>query len=119
LEIGIDCVEISQFNKEILSKKKLISKIFTDKEIDHCENKNKPPQHYAVRFAAKEAVIKALSCFGINITLKKIEILNQQNGTPFVKILDEKIDKFEIKISLTHSKNMAIAVAIITKCPTS
>jgi holo-[acyl-carrier protein] synthase len=113
LEIGIDCVEISQFGKKIISKKKILDKIYTKNEIEYCEKKIKKSQHYAVRYAGKEAVVKAFSCYKIEISMNQIEILNKKNGIPFVKILDDKLSNFNIKISLSHSGEVAIAVAIV------
>ncbi len=92
-----------------------MKKIFTEIEIRNCEKKEKKPQHYAVRFAGKEAVIKAFSYYDIAISLKKIEILNKKNGIPYVKILNDKLRDFDIKISLSHSNETAIAVVVITK----
>ncbi len=113
MEIGIDCVDIQRFNKDIISKGKNLNKIFTENEILYCEKKVNKPQHYAARFAGKEAVIKAFSCYGIEILMNQIEILNKKNRTPFVKILDEKIKDHNIKISLSHSNKIAMAVALV------
>ena len=115
MEIGIDCVDIQRFNKDIISKGKNLNKIFSKNEILYCEKKVNKPQHYAARFAGKEAVIKAFSCYGIEIPMNQIEILNKKNRTPFVKILDDKIKNYDIKISLSHSNEIAMAVAIVTK----
>lgn len=115
LEVGIDCVDISRFNKDVISKKNILKKIFTENEIQYCEKKGKTSQHYAVRFAGKEAIVKAFSCYYITVSLKQIEILNKKNGSPYVKILDDKLSDFDIKISLSHSRETAMAVAIITK----
>lgn len=115
LEIGIDCVEISRFNRDIISKKNILKKIFTENEIQYCEKKVKASQHYAVRYAGKEAVVKAFSCYKIEISMNQIEILNKKNGIPFVKILGDKLSDFNIKISLSHSREIAIAVAIVSK----
>jgi phosphopantetheinyl transferase (holo-ACP synthase) len=76
-----------------------------------------PSQHYGVRFAGKEAVVKAFLCYGIRIPLNKIEILNRKNGIPFVTILDKNAGKFEIKISLSHSDTIAAAVAVVYEKP--
>ena len=115
MEVGIDCVNISRFSKKILSKKNSINRIFTKNEIQYCEKKANPTEHYAVRFAGKEAVIKAFNCFNIKISLNQIEILNKKNGIPYVKILDDKIVDFDMKISLSHSTDIAVAVAIVIK----
>jgi len=113
LEVGIDCVDISRFTENILSKKNTINRVFTRNEIQYCEKKVNSALHYAVRFAGKEAVVKAFYCFGIKLHLNQIEILNKEEGIPFVNILNEKIVDFDIKISLSHSIETAIAVAIV------
>jgi holo-[acyl-carrier protein] synthase len=115
LEIGIDNIDISRFNQDIISKRNIFEKIFTKKEILYCEKKLHADQHYGVRFAGKEAVVKAFSCYGVRIPLNKIEILNKKNGIPFVTILDKNVDNFEIKISLSHSDKTAVAVAVVYK----
>ena len=113
MEIGIDIIDISRFHQDILSKRNILKKIFTEKEIQYCEKKLHADQHYSVRFAGKEAVVKAFLCYGIRIPLNKIEILNKNNGAPFVTILDKNVDNFEIKISLSHSETTVAAVAVI------
>jgi holo-[acyl-carrier protein] synthase len=115
LEIGIDCVDIPRFEQDIASKKKILKKIFTENEVQYCEKKMKAGQHYAVRFAAKEAIIKAFACYGIEISLSSIEILNKENRIPYVNILDDKLKEYEIKISLSHAENNAVACAIVSK----
>ena len=84
MEIGVDCVEISRFVDQRIG---FFKKIFTDKEIKYCENKGKPLQHYAGKFAGKEAVIKALHPFGVSLDVGKIEILNDEMGRPVVNLV--------------------------------
>lgn len=115
MEVGIDCINISRFTRNIISKKNIINKIFTKNEIQYCEKKERSNQHYAARFAGKEAVVKAFFCYEIEIPFNQIEILNKKNGIPFVKILDDRIVDFEIKISLSHSSEIAMAVVIVNK----
>jgi holo-[acyl-carrier protein] synthase len=110
ISIGIDCEEIERFQK-VLDKPNLINRIFTKKEIEYCNKKIKPNSHFAVRFAGKEAVIKAFSDMNIQVHMKDIEILNNSLGVPQVKV--KSIDGFIIKISLSHSENIAIAQAIV------
>jgi holo-[acyl-carrier protein] synthase len=119
LEIGIDCVDISKFTEDIVSKENILKRIFTENEIRHCEKKMKPPQHYAVRFAAKEAIVKAFSCYGFEISLGNIEILNKENRVPYVNILDNNLREYEIKISLSHTENIAVACAYVYKSSTT
>jgi len=115
LEVGIDNIDILRFRQSIISKRIILKKIFTKKEIQYCEKKVHAAQHYSVRFAGKEAVVKAFSCYGVRIPLNKIEILNKKNGIPFVTILDKNVDNYEIKISLSHSDKTAVAVAVVYK----
>ena len=115
MEIGIDCVEISRFNKEAFSNKKFIDRLFTKNEIQYCKSKTKSSQHFAARFAGKEATIKALSNYDTRIPPNQIEILSNKNGIPYVNILNEKCKDYEIKISLSHSEKIAMASVIISK----
>ena len=113
MEIGVDCVDIARFS-DILNDEKLLHKIFTAREIEYCKAKKPFSQHFAARFAGKEALIKALSHYNIQIPLNQIEIINNQHGSPFVRILDDKYKSFEMKISLSHSKEIAIACVIVS-----
>jgi len=110
--IGIDCEEINRFDQKFLKKSNLI-KIFTPAEIAYCKNKSSPNVHFAGKFAAKEAVIKGLSQAGCAIVLNEIEILNNNEGCPICHILNDIYFEYQIKISITHSKDVAIAVAVI------
>ena len=112
MEIGVDCLEINRFSF-IRTNQKFQQKIFTQNEIDYCIMRRSCEQHFAVRFAGKEAVKKALSQYKIELPINKIEILNDHEGKPYVKILDERGSNFRIKISLSHSKYIAIAFAIV------
>ncbi len=121
LGIGIDIIEIERI-KQSVDKfgESFLNKIYTQKEIDYCLSKFNKYQHLAARFAAKEAIYKAMaSGWGREITWKSIEITNEVNGMPIVSfngdlknfISDDK----EIKISLSHSDNYVAAVAIVYK----
>lgn len=108
--IGIDIEEISRFKKLPFSKnKKFYKKIFTEKEIKYCLNKSNPHQHLAVRFCAKEAMIKAFPQKIKNVL--DIEIIIR-NGKPEIK---SHSCKNKIHLSLSHTKNYAIAIIIIEK----
>ena len=113
--LGVDIENINRF-KNIALNKKFLSKIYTTKELAYCLNKKKPSQHLAVRYCAKEAVIKA--CNARNIDIKEynqIEILNKKNGVPYINIIKREIQhKVNINISLSHCKDIAIAFAIIS-----
>jgi len=86
--------------------------IFNKEEIAYAKDKKFPTQHYADRFAAKEAVYKA---FGDERSLgwKDMTILNDENGKPYCQLRNKDL-KGKILISISHTKNYAVASAIIT-----
>ena len=90
--IGVDIEEIGRFKKMSYSRNRnFYEKIFTGGEIAYCLSKDDPYSHFAARFAAKEAVIKALGSTVYRV--KGVEIVNNKNGAPLVKIkkLNSKI----------------------------
>jgi holo-[acyl-carrier protein] synthase len=107
----VDCEEIARFER---MDARALGKIFTEREIAYCSGKARPSQHFAARFAAKEAVIKCLGSLGKRVFLNQIEIANRKNGSPFV-ILNKKLSRHDISVSLSHSGGMAIAFAIARK----
>lgn len=113
---GTDIVEISRIKKDIEQiGERFLKKIYTENEIKYCESKkNQKFQSYAARFAAKEALYKALSNkIDFNYGWKDFEILNEENGRPYVN-LHLKIEDIEtIEISLSHCKEYAIANVIV------
>ncbi len=119
--IGVDIIEIDRIRKSIdRFGDHFLNKIYTKKELDYCLAKHNKYQHLAARFAAKEAIYKAIaSGWEKEATWKNIEITNEQNGLPTVKFLG-KLNEFvsdgkEIKISLSHSENYVVAVALVYK----
>ena len=118
IRIGTDIIEKNKKKKSIEdTDNKFIERVYTNKEIEYCESrKSQKYQHYAVRFAGKEAVFKAISSTLKNkfeIDWKDIEILNDSSGRPYVNILKSKIsEKINIDISLSHCKEYAVANVI-------
>lgn len=113
--IGTDIVEIHRFeNFRDRAFSAFLSRNFTRNELDYCLSKENPAPHLAARFAGKEAVIKALYSLGItHIFYPTIEILNNDLGVPYVRINTDKTEKLCIKISVSHSSDMALAFCII------
>jgi holo-[acyl-carrier protein] synthase len=120
---GIDIVEIDRMEGAI--KKwgtHFLSKVFTAKEIAYSNAKPFSPQHFAARFAAKEAVIKA---FGeprkFPVKWTDLEVMNDKEGKPVIRFHNnavtvkkkKKVD--DVLISMSHSKNYAVAHAILLK----
>jgi holo-[acyl-carrier protein] synthase len=115
--IGVDIESIGRFKKAgTTGDSSLLKKIFTTAELDYCFSCRAPAQHLAARFAGKEAVMKALA--GLNRagpSYKDIEIINDEKGVPGAKIRKSGFDNLQIKISLSHGKQEAIALAIVTE----
>ena len=114
--IGTDIIEVDRI-KNALEDERFSLRVFTDKEIEYCEKRQKSKyQHYAARFAAKEAVFKAISPIlndKYEIGWKNIEIVNDENGRPTVNFTGIEIKKnISVDISLSHIENFATATAI-------
>jgi len=110
LLIGTDIVEINRFRQlPHIKNKKFYNKIFTESEIAYCIKYKDPYPHFAMKFAGKEAVIKAIKN---KIGMKDIEI-NYKKSKPCVRILKKK--SFMGHISLSHDKEYAIAMIISEK----
>ena len=108
--IGVDIEKISRFRYLTRKKNaKFLDKIFTKKELDYCFSKKPPAQHLAVRFAAKEAIVKAISSLNKRIfPFDEIEIIGNTSGIPAADLKG-----YNIKISLSHCEGMAIAFTVI------
>jgi holo-[acyl-carrier protein] synthase len=112
VSIGIDCEDIARF-EDIMEREAIMRKVFTESEIDYCLKKQNPAQHFAVRFAGKEAILKALTGAGKKTSIRQIEILNDSSGAPVANLLKEGLKSIEIKLSMSHCKNTAVASAIV------
>ena len=109
---GVDIIEIDRIKNSIEKfGERFLNTVYTPKEIQYCESKKMQKyQHYAARFAAKEAVFKALSN-NINAPdeWKSIEILSEENGRPKVNLKIEVENLESIDLSLSHCKQYAVA----------
>ena len=119
LGLGIDIIEISRIKESIDEYgDSFLQKVYTPKEIEYCSGKANKYQHFAARFAAKEAVYKAFSTsHQEGLSWQDIEITNEPSGMPVVK-LNGKLKSFlsdnkDLKISISHSDNFVTCVAII------
>ena len=115
VKCGVDIIEISRIKQSIESLgDKFVNKIYTKNEIKYCESKGKSKyEHYAARFAVKEAAFKAVSeqvKDKYEISWKDIETINDQNGRPKTEILFLNSTNIEnIDVSISHCKEYAIA----------
>ncbi len=119
--IGIDIVEIKRLEK--VSKKwgkSFLKKVYTERELAYSKSKRFPYQHLAARFAAKEAIFKALGEVERNfVGWKNVEILNDNYGKPVVHwhgAAERSRKKRGLKgavVSLSHTENYAVASAML------
>ncbi len=119
VKCGVDIIEISRVKESIENLgENFLNRVYTKKEIEYCEGRGKSKyEHYAARFAVKEAVFKALSQMvndKYSITWKDIETINDDQGRPKVEILFIKNNKIEnIDVSISHCKEYAIANVVV------
>lgn len=119
ISCGTDIIEIERIKDSIEeTNNKFLNRVYTKKEIEYCESKKAQRyQHYAARFAAKEAVFKAISVKledKYSICWKDIEIINDSQGRPSVTLqgnIQKNIE--QIDISLSHCKEYATANVVV------
>ena len=119
--IGIDIVEIKRLEK--ISRrwgKSFLNKVYTKRELDYSNQKRFPYQHLAARFAAKEAIFKALGEVETDfVGWKNVEILNDATGRPVVhwhgaaETSRKKRKIRHVVVSLSHTENYAVASAML------
>ena len=110
VNIGTDIEEVRRFTK---LDKKVLERLFTKEELAYCLKSKNSAQHLAVRFAAKEAVFKALPFE--ELALKKIEVIRKLGQKPQIIVHDKRAGNLTFKLSLSHTKNQAVAFVIVLK----
>ena len=121
--IGIDTVDIDRFSRVAEDKgRTFLLKIFTEKEIDYAKTKKAKYMHMAGKFAAKEAVKKALpNGKEIGLNWFDIEILNGEDGKPYAQLhgrakkLMEEFNLSQVLVSVSHTDKTAISNAMVVK----
>jgi holo-[acyl-carrier protein] synthase len=116
LGVGIDLIEIDRIAAALERRPRFAERCFTEREAAYCASRAFPAQHFAARFAAKEAVGKAL---GIGMTRwREVEVV-RQGGPPRIALTGQYAQRADalgvsgITVSLTHSRGMAAAVAVV------
>ena len=114
LSIGTDIVKIDRI-KSLYKDSRFLNKIFSSSEVEYCNNYSKPYIHLSGKYAAKEAVKKALLSAKIvkNISLINIEVLNNKDKSPYIKLLN--VNNVKCNVSISHDGDYAIAFVIIEK----
>lgn len=120
LGIGNDIIEIERIRKSIDTHGlRLLTRLFTTKEQDYCLKHKDPVPHFAGRFSAKEAVVKALGTgFGQHASWLDIEIINDTHGKPsvfFSSALEKKLKGTSMLVSISHCQLYVTAFAIWMK----
>jgi holo-[acyl-carrier protein] synthase len=119
--IGIDIIEIDRIKESVDEYgNQFLNKVYTDDELKYCLSKKNKYQHLAARFAAKEAIYKAISSnWDSELSWHDMEIINAPNGMPEVKFKGN-LEKFlsnekSLKISMSHSRDYVVCMAIVYK----
>ncbi|MBQ9000513.1 MAG: holo-ACP synthase [Eggerthellaceae bacterium] len=119
--LGVDIVEIERMRNLLARKPSFAEQVFSPAECAYCEKKSNPATHYALRFAAKEAVVKALGTgFSEGIWVHDIEVERAQNGKPSVKLSGRALEvadelgvrELSLSMSYTHTDAVACAMAV-------
>ncbi len=117
--VGIDIIAVGRV-RDLLTRhpESFRQNYFTVAEREYCDQYRQPEERYAGRFAAKEAIAKALQTgFGAQLSFLDLEIKNHDSGAPYVTISDRVKGNFNIKnieLSISHCKEYATAIAMIT-----
>lgn len=114
--IGTDIIEVARIKANILKHEKFLNKVFTQREQEYCQTFRESGRNFAGRFAAKEAVVKALGC-GLTqgVTWLDIEILNDTQGKPYLVLSNNLKESYMnplIHISISHCHEYATAIAV-------
>ncbi len=118
--IGTDIIEVARIEKELENNPGLKETLFSDEEIAYCESKKNKFQHYAARYAAKEAFFKALGTgWRFGMAWNEVEIGNDDLGKPVVRLKGKALNfatekqTGKIYISISHLKNLVNAMVVI------
>ncbi len=111
---GVDITEVKRL-RDAVEKwgKGFLERVFTPLELKNARRRVSMYQHLAGRFAAKEAVFKAMG--DKNLKWQDVEITNDEDGKPHCRILNHRSKDIEVKVSISHVKNYAVAQAIVTQ----
>lgn len=120
--IGVDIVEVERIARALRGSDAMEKRVFTPREIEYCSGRRARFQHYAGRFAAKEAALKALGTgWSKGIRWRDVETLSSQGGKPRLllhgrasEILAD-LGPCRTLVTITHSDNYAVAVVILER----
>jgi holo-[acyl-carrier protein] synthase len=118
LGIGVDVVDVQRM-KDVLEKqgKVFLDKVFSDMEVTYCKTRKKPYIHFGARFAAKEAVAKAMRTgWSGAFHWRDIEVVNDQSGAPHILLsrdVAKALNQCDVHLSLSHTDNTIVAFVVL------
>lgn len=118
--LGVDIVEIERMRLALERRPRIKERLFSEEERRYCEARNRPEIHYAMRFAAKEAVLKALGTGFSGVRFRDVEVIRDERGRPMPRLAGAAAEvaraagvvEMHLSLSFTHSTAVASAVAI-------
>ncbi len=117
--LGVDLVEVERMQQVLARTPRFKERVFSEDERVYCDSRVNPAMHYAARFAAKEAVVKALGCgFTGGISLRDIQVVREEGGRPRIQLtgraqeVADSMGVVDMPISLSHTSKDAIACAM-------
>ncbi|MRS12685.1 MAG: holo-ACP synthase [Actinobacteria bacterium] len=118
--LGVDIVEIERMREALARRPRLKERLFSEEERAYCESRNMPEIHYAMRFAAKEAVLKALGTGFSGMRFRDVEVMRDERGRPVPRLSGRAAEvadaagvvEMHLSLSFTHTNAVASAVAI-------
>jgi holo-[acyl-carrier protein] synthase len=118
--IGVDIVEIDRIERALTRHPRLRERLFTDAEREYCDSHSRPFVHYAMRFAAKEAVAKVIGTGMRGLSWQDIEVRRDERGRPYPHLKggaesaasSAGIGKIYLSLSYTHLNAVASAIAV-------
>lgn len=121
--LGVDIIEIERMRAALERRPRLRDRCFSEAERAYCESRSRPEVHYALRFAAKEAILKALGTGFSGMRFTDIEVLRGPSGRPVPSLVGRAAEaarevgvaEIHLSLSYTHTTAVASAVAIADK----
>ena len=118
--LGVDIVEIDRMKAALARRPRLKERLFSADERAYCEKRSRPEVHYALRFAAKEAVLKALGTGFSGMKFTDVEVVRETSGRPVPRLSGRAAERaaelgvveMHLSLSFTHVTAVASAVAI-------
>jgi len=118
--IGLDLLDVARMERELRAGNGLEGQLFTPREIEYCEAKRHPARHFAARFAAKEALFKALAIDAREgLRWREVEVVSGASGDPAIRLYGKTNELAAqrgvdaIHLTLTHTRELAAANVVL------